>query len=43
MIGEEDLETFDVAANAFSAKSGEYKLYLGTSVRDIVYEFKVTL
>lgn len=43
VIGEAELETFDVTANAFSAKAGEYKLYLGTSVKDIVYETTFTL
>ncbi len=43
VIGEKELETFDVPANSFSAKTGEYKLYLGTSVKDIVYETKFTL
>ena len=42
-IGEEDLETFDVEENSFSAKPGTYHLYLGTSVRDIVYEVEVAL
>ena len=42
-IGEEDLETFDTDSNSFSAKAGTYHLYMGTSVRDIVYEVEVSL
>ncbi len=42
-IGEDDLSTYDVDKNAFCTKSGEYKLYLGTSVKDIVYEATVTI
>lgn len=42
-ITEDDLETFDIDKNAFSAKSGSYKLFLGTSVKDIVYETEIKL
>ena len=41
-ITKEDLATFDIDKNEFSTKSGEYKLYLGTNVRDIVYETKIS-
>lgn len=42
-IGESDLGTFDVDKNAFSTKPGTYKLYLGTSVKDIAFETEVSL
>ena len=37
-LSEEDVMTFNVESNDFSAKKGTYKLYLGTSVQDIVFE-----
>lgn len=42
-LTEEDLATFHTEDNAFSTVSGEYKLYVGTSVKDITYETKVSI
>ncbi|MBQ6538031.1 MAG: glycoside hydrolase family 3 C-terminal domain-containing protein, partial [Eubacterium sp.] len=42
-ISESDLATYNATTNDFSVKPGEYKLYLGTSVRNIVYETSITV
>ena len=42
-IDESDLMTYDTETNSFSAKPGTYHIYMGTSVRDIVYEVEVEL
>ena len=36
-IDETDLATFDTEKNEFTTKPGDYKLYVGTSVKDIAY------
>lgn len=43
VIGEEEIATYNISTNDFSAKPGEYKIYLGTSVKDIVFETTITL
>ncbi|MBO4395955.1 MAG: glycoside hydrolase family 3 C-terminal domain-containing protein [Eubacterium sp.] len=40
-LSESDFMTFDEETNGFRIEPGVYKLYLGTSVRDIVYEASI--